>query len=899
MTEVTMATEGLHETAAVPFGMASTFSSADSNAVPVPVPGPGPGPVPVPVAAGSTSAATMSRPPTGHRAMHVIQTSGAGFPRLPQAVHQQTHPTMSQLQLQQSQSQPQQYPSSVEGSSAFLVPKNPRDTALGSASPKRRAIASRSTTSTSSIPMIETARSDEAALQQSSQRRLEQLIQHPMSGTPKTTRSTGARPHSHRNLFPGSITSSCNNSTSASNTNNTNTNTNTNNNNASPMNSQHLIVSSTAETMSMSMSMQTPASGGSSIVHRYDPEEEEQILFEQRLCEDAFGVAVRKINHGGKAQLRYVKCVPLQKYGSDYGHHDVHSVGVLHHPQQHYPDARSMASRTVGSVNDVPPTFSLSPARPSTNNNNNNNNNNNSGNKSVSSILGRRLSSRKNKGGMPSSAVSLSEHNGVSQQNNQAQQHQKEGHNHLLSSTLTKRSRALTWGKKNEVRLSLDRFVAVRKGKTTDRTRRNTCPADRLLSIITDEPAHPSLDIEAPTRLDRDKFARAFARFLGVPLEIIETDADALSYHIEQQTPSNTTTHTTTNEPGPPLSASSSVEGANHAVPTRQSQTNRSSKRFSAGHSATDKTGSASASLVRSDSDDGSDSDPPAPYQQGAANASLLPEISPDSGGTDILRASLTSSAATTNNNGKGPPVLGNTNNTNMNVNGPATTAATATTTTDGRSSAPQSMAQSALSDVARGSKMEVASSQVAALSTMSKPTSVKPAIKTEDIKSSTKDDDDQSNVSSLTAGFDQELVEELHQALTELRSELEASRAEAARAVKVAEQAIQSAESCTSNDWNSTVTHKAAEAAAQAQKRSAEAMARQRLAEERLAGERRSAAFWRRQAEAAEEEAGALQTRAAAAEVQRASMEAELESERRKTSTYISSLKNKVNLSE
>ena len=31
-----------------------------------------------------------------------------------------------------------------------------------------------------------------------------------------------------------------------------------------------------------------------------------------------------------------------------------------------------------------------------------------------------------------------------------------------------------------------------------------------------------SLDIEAPTRLDRDKFASAFARFLGVPL--IEED---------------------------------------------------------------------------------------------------------------------------------------------------------------------------------------------------------------------------------------------------------------------------------------------------------------------------------------------------------------------------------------
>jgi len=153
-------------------------------------------------------------------------------------------------------------------------------------------------------------------------------------------------------------------------------------------------------------------------------------------------------------------------------------------------------------------------------------------------------------------------------------------------------------------------------------------------------------------------------------------------------------------------------------------------------------------------------------------------------------------------------------------------------------------------------------------------------------------DSDAESDVSSLTAGFDQEIVEELHQALTELRAELEASRAEAARAVKVAEQAIQSAESCSSNDWNSTVTHKAAEAAAQAQKRSAEAMARQRLAEERLANERRSASFWRRQAEAAEEEAGALQTRAAAAEVQRASMAEELSNERRRARDYMIQLK-------
>jgi len=78
--------------------------------------------------------------------------------------------------------------------------------------------------------------------------------------------------------------------------------------------------------------------------------------------------------------------------------------------------------------------------------------------------------------------------------------------------------RALTWGKKNAVVLSLDKFTCVRKGKTTDRTLRNSSPGSRLLSIMTNVRGNESLDIEAPTMLDRDKFASAFARFLGVPL---------------------------------------------------------------------------------------------------------------------------------------------------------------------------------------------------------------------------------------------------------------------------------------------------------------------------------------------------------------------------------------------
>ena len=160
-------------------------------------------------------------------------------------------------------------------------------------------------------------------------------------------------------------------------------------------------------------------------------------------------------------------------------------------------------------------------------------------------------------------------------------------------------------------------------------------------------------------------------------------------------------------------------------------------------------------------------------------------------------------------------------------------------------------------------------------------------------------DEDANSEVSSLTQGYDQEIVDELHNAINELRAELNASRAEAARAVKVAEQAIQSAESCSSNDWNNTVTHKAAEAAAQAQKRSAEAMARQRLAEERLVAEKKSAMFWRKQAEAAEDEIGSLMTRYAAAEIHRAKVSEEITRERKASSTYINSLKRDFSMGE
>jgi hypothetical protein len=191
-------------------------------------------------------------------------------------------------------------------------------------------------------------------------------------------------------------------------------------------------------------------------VEQQDPDSQEQALFEQRLCEDVYGVAVRKINQNGKSNLRYVKCVPLD-------------------------DA------SCGGASDV----------------------NSAANKSVNSLV--RSLSRRSVPGQRDRSLERGEVRSTDQ---------LESHRNLIPLALnSNRKKALVWGKKKDIKLNVDRFVCVRKGKTNERTRRNPQPASRLLSLITDDVNHPSLDIEAPTKLDRDKFARAFAKFLGVPLE--------------------------------------------------------------------------------------------------------------------------------------------------------------------------------------------------------------------------------------------------------------------------------------------------------------------------------------------------------------------------------------------
>lgn len=197
------------------------------------------------------------------------------------------------------------------------------------------------------------------------------------------------------------------------------------------------------------------------------PESQEQTLFEQRLCEDVYGVAVRKINQNGKSNLRYVKCIPVDDMSCDASDHrsTTKSVSSL---------VRSLSRRTVTD----------------------------------------RQRDRSLERGESGAMDDL------------------ESQRNLIPLALnSNRRKALVWGKKKDIRLNVDRFVCVRKGKTTERTRRSSQPSSRLLSLITNDANHPSLDIEAPTKLDRDKFAHAFSKFLGVPLLEGDDDVASIEHH--------------------------------------------------------------------------------------------------------------------------------------------------------------------------------------------------------------------------------------------------------------------------------------------------------------------------------------------------------------------------------
>jgi len=517
-------------------------------------------------------------------------------------------------------------------------------------------------------------------------------------------------------------------------------------------------------------------------------EETEQSMFEQRLCEDTLGIAIRKINSSGKSQLRYVKCVPL-----------------------HSTNSKTKKSRhSTGSFS----------------------------------------SSRKNKA---SRSASDADHD-----NRDSDLH----HRRLNSPTLNQRSLALTWGLRNPHLISLEQFTAVRKGKSTLRTEKSSADACRLLSLVAD--GEQMLDVEAPTRLDRDKFARAFARFLGVPIEsdivdsvvvnvgpredvcgVLAAYPDGVTRNSNSQSQLSLPQHSRAN---------GSHASANHPnyFPTNDSQT-QSSSALVVQTSTSQQNHQYGSNTPASQSRD-SGSPPKATKRSLHKEASGLQSSFVDS--SFIARQSVKANKHDRSSLEKHQPYD---NVRSKDAFSPASTTTTATNNVS--SSIPIQF------DVHNGDIVHDDDDD-------------------DILSASSASSEKQSTISSLTHNHFQEEMEDLEHQIHMLQRELESSRIEATRAVKVAEQAIQSAErGASSGDWNSTVTHKAAEAAAQAQKRSAEAMARQRIAEGKLAEERRTASFWRRQAESAEDEAGILQTRAASAEVRRATIMEELAMEQRRFS--------------
>jgi len=674
-----------------------------------------------------------------------------------------------------------------------------------------------------------------------------------------------------------------------------------------------------------------------------DPDSEEQALFEQRLCEDIYGVAVRKINHNGKSNLRYVKCLYVD--ASEVLHTDEPTSNA---PQHQYSSNKSVSSRhssrSLKGLSRFLGGSGVGHHRTS-----------GSGYSSVDGDMQQRVLLHD----AETTTENIQTSGGDNNNNN---------NNNNAPFKYTGKVRVLSWGKKKDVTVPLDKFTAVRKGKVNYRTNRNPCDSSRIVSIITSDIHNDnknnsvSLDIEAPTRLDRDKFAKAFARFLNIPLieegEIIR-QAHIKSTAFPQQQHSN-------NTPASPLPAggdgtrSVARSTTSNMTPQSWKDHHRHSMASSVGNDASvpEVALTASASQTTNEQAGGHRSSSwkqlnaplpvvttnGAPLKSSAgkigaiAKPPLIHRRSTSNGGTSAPPFyPVTTSNITTHSNSK----IHNNNITNSNIhttnsgssrNGsevgdPPLVSLPSSTHSHGASknstSAMHSSTNNHLNDTVTASTTNKKAKMVLEIPVTTKSklsknsnsnhaTNSTPAtsaisahmqtqstipntpatnhtadnINYNDISRDTTNTDemDASIVSSITGvGFDQDLVEELHLALERMKVELEESRAEAARAVKVAEQAIQSAENSSSKDWNNTVTHKAAEAAATAQKKSAEAMAKARIAEERLQLERKNALLRTKQVEKAEQQASHWQTRAAAAEVQRHAVAEALESERKK----------------
>ncbi len=664
------------------------------------------------------------------------------------------------------------------------------------------------------------------------------------------------------------------------------------------------------------------------------PGREEQILFEQRLCDQEIGVAVKKIHSNGKSQLRFVKCVsiPKEKMKSIYKPYSREDVGI--HAHAYYAAEAAAAAAASSSSNKrnskkkenhgkntKHPHYNMSHSLPSPNvytqRMMKDPSSSSSSSKSVTSLMGRiggMATGRKKKHSSlqhtydessPKSQYSKSSYggNGINSGGGDEDGSNAATDGPTNTSTILPQddkfyTKALTWGNKKKILIPLCMFVSVRKGKTTKRTKRNGSDASKLLSIMihpkkdagggvhnsgNSSAYHGSLDIEAPTEMDRDKFAKAFSIFLNVPLEenfvgesVVVNDGVGGGGG------------------GGSLSSGRKNAGGGGSRSSRGGgRGNRGSRNAHGNHlqSMHHMAVSMSASSSQHSMGDDMSSLPSTSTYNSSTYTPQGREYQIGGGMDNALLPNLTPSPTSSKDE---PALLGQSSSRSGNL----------------LTSMSHSKSLDEADDIVNGKQRRHREKNKTDnednndnIFDMDSKLLARDSSRRKRRKNRTNDDeeedDDASEVSSLTQGFDQEIVEELHQAIAELRAELEASRAEAARAVKVAEQAIQSAESCSSNDWNSTVTHKAAEAAAQAQKRSAEAISKQRQAEEKLAAEKKSALFWRKQAQAVEEDAGGLQTRLAVAEVERAEITEELEREKRKAASYIQSFKRDHAISE
>jgi kinesin family member C2/C3 len=235
----------------------------------------------------------------------------------------------------------------------------------------------------------------------------------------------------------------------------------------------------------------TPAAAGNSNSTKSlsATEQMEQYIFEQCLTADPYGVAIRKISHHGKAHLRFVKCVYWSRSHAATTTTSARSTTQDEdHEDSSQQEAAASAVATPGAMrlNRPTPTRSLS---------------------SRSNGSWGQRQAVASPPGQQRRRVSLSSSTGMA----------SESTVNPTSRPATGSGYYLIWGKRKDIMVPLSKFVAVQMGKTTPRTMRNASPANRLLSLVTSENSLV-LDIEAPTCVDRDKFARAFAKFLHVPL---------------------------------------------------------------------------------------------------------------------------------------------------------------------------------------------------------------------------------------------------------------------------------------------------------------------------------------------------------------------------------------------